>query len=332
MSPELSTSQKPKYILTLDLGEKLEAFKRIGIDAPGPYDEFTRDLQSEIQSVVKSALPDVEVVPIHMADLSDEVIGASTKLTSTLDDPLVVSSCPEIAYPAGGEKLEINRLINIRGEQIGLGPRPGYPSLKTQVNRIRNMADSRDIVIVEDGIFTGGTVRQIVKEFEAARMNIRGVVAGFSCTKTDTKWFEANGYDLLTGRSYDEIHDWVPDHDFIPFVPGNGKVIGVELGEGSFYPYYDHRRASYSVPYIQPFSSGSEWTSIPAEKVNEASGKFLSIAFALFKEIERRNSDRDIRVGDILSTRQRSSIPMVLGSENFPPLTSRITSYIRESM
>jgi hypothetical protein len=329
---EAKTEQSSTYILSMDLGEKLEAFRRIGIDAPGPHDQFTRDLQSEIVDSIQTALPEVHVEGIYMADLADEVIGSSVKMTSVLDDPLVVSSCPEIAYPAGGEELQINRLINIKGDQIGLGPRPGYPSLDKQITAIRQKADTRDIVIVEDGIFTGGTVRYIIQKFNEAHVRVKGVITGFNCAEHDTSWFDSNGYDLITTKSYPKIHDWVPDHDFIPFIPGNGKVLGTDIGSDNFYPFYDHRRATYSVPYIRPFGLTEKWAGIPAESTGAVSTKCLNVALALFKEIEKRNSSHDIRIGDLMATRQRCSVPMILNSENFPPLSSQVTRYLKECL
>jgi hypothetical protein len=158
------------------------------------------------------------------------------------------------------------------------------------------------------------------------------VVTGFNCATNDTHWFETNGYDLITARTYNKIHDWVPDHDFVPFIPGNGKVLGVPFGNNQFFPFYDHRRASYAVPYIKPFGPTHKWANIPEENVGQLSVRCLNVAIQLFKELENKNPDREIRIGDLLKTRQRTSVPMMLESTNFPLLSAKVSSYLKDCL
>ena len=54
------------YILSLDLGEKLESFRHIGIRAPGPHDDYTHDIQTELANSLQNVLPDVQVAGFHV--------------------------------------------------------------------------------------------------------------------------------------------------------------------------------------------------------------------------------------------------------------------------
>jgi hypothetical protein len=66
--PETVLNQN--YILTLDLGEKLESFRHIGLRTPGPYDSFTQDIQTELGSALQDAMPpNTTVTSVYMRDL-----------------------------------------------------------------------------------------------------------------------------------------------------------------------------------------------------------------------------------------------------------------------
>ncbi len=322
---------KSTYILSLDLGEKLEAFKRIGVDAPGPHDRYISDIQDELTMQLQACLPNVQIEAVYMSDLSDQVIGTATKLITTLGRPTLVSTCSEIAVPGEGQKIEVNRLIRASGEMLGIGPRPGNMAVSQQIKSIGNISRKQGVVIVEDGIFTGSTVKHLIGKFNDQGVPVKGAVVGFNCIQNDTGWFENNGIDLITSKQYDRILDWVPDHDFLPFIPGSGKVIGCEYN-GEHFPFYDYRGASYTVPYIRPFGPSQEWASIPPHNEQKLASTCIRLAFDLFRDIEKRNSSQDIKIGDLLVTRPKTSVPIKLRSSGFADLSATPTQYLREMM
>jgi hypothetical protein len=127
----------------------------------------------------------------------------------------------------------------------------------------------------------------------------------------------------------------VPDHDFLPFVPGCGKVLGVEMR--SLYPFYDHQHATFCVPYIAPFGPVVEWASIPEDKVNAFSTECIGLTLRVFEELERINK-KAITIGDILRSRQRVGIPISLDAEgvvntgHFPNKDARVTTFLSECL
>ncbi|MDL2362986.1 MAG: phosphoribosyltransferase family protein [Patescibacteria group bacterium] len=324
-------SEESTYILTMDLGEKLKSLIHIGIDAPGPLDDYTRDLQSELASVLQQAMPETKVIPVHMRDLADSVLGAAHRKVKDLglENPVVVSTCPEIFSPIDGAHLQINRIFDTKGRAIGIGPRPGHPSLDVQIDSQEKQLRGKDVVIVEDGIFTGSTIRHSVNKLQEHGHETKAVVVGFDCKGTSLSWLKHTKYDLVTTEKFTNVKDWIPDHDFIPFVPGCGKVLGV-IFDDQPYPFYDENRSSYATPYIQPYGPTAEWATIPHDKTSEVSRKCIELTRNLFETIVKLNPKEDITIGKLLNTRQRTSIPLPLGSTKFPALDTRVTDYLAQ--
>lgn len=333
MTDNIENSQgasKQNYILSLDLGEKLESFRHIGIRTPGPYDAFTQDIQTELGNALQDAMPpDTTVVPVYMRDLADSVIGAASRVSKGLVDPVIVSTCPEIASPSGGVDLEINRLFDSKGRSMGLGPRPGNPPVEQQIMQKVHQLVGRDVVVVEDGIFSGVTMQNVAKKLQDRKIRVAAMVAGFKCISSTLSWLSHSDYELTTTNDYGDVVDWIPDHDFLPFVPGGGKVLGVDFN-GKVYPFYDHQKVSYAVPYIRPYGDTANWASIPADKTQEFSRRCIDLTRGLFKELVKLNPDTDITIGKLVQTRRRTSVPLALESDNFPSLDTHVLDYLDE--
>jgi hypothetical protein len=318
------------YILTLDLGEKLQAFRHLGLEAPGPYDQYTRDIQNELVSTLQNAMPDgTKVEPVYMRDLADNVLGAASRICDKLTDPIILSTCPEIADPSKGVELEINRLVDSKGRNMGLGPRPGHPSLDQQIQKHGAQLRDKQVVIVEDGIFSGSTIRHVAQKLKDRGITTAAIVAGFKCTESSLAWLQHADYDLTTTNKYHNVVDWIPDHDFLPFIPGCGKVIGADMGKEPF-PFYDYRGANFAIPYIKPYGPSAEWASIPHAEVGNVSRKCLELASTIFKDLVKLNPDEDITIGRLLSAKQRTSVPLAINNTNFPDLRKRVDHYLEE--
>lgn len=298
-------TERSSYLLTEDLGEKIEAFRHLEAPllVPEVDSQYVVELQDGIASVLQEVLGEEHpVVRIKMRELAHEIM--ERVFENWGHDVLVVSTCPEIARPFNGETIEINRLVDGKGVSIGLGPRPGHLPLVDQFKRIHALSKKldKDVVLAEDGVFEGHTMAQVIKGLQNAGVSVRGVVAGFAFSATPVKAIQdENGVMFDFVRQYGPIEDWVPDHDFIPLVPGCGKVVGESISLGN-QPLYKED-VSYCVPYVYPYESG-KWASIPAEKFRTFSAGCLNLAQELFKELEKLNG-RDILVGDILHSSQQ---------------------------
>lgn len=318
------------YLVTLDLGEKFEAYRHIGIETPDPHDQLFEEAQRELVEAVQEALPKANVRGIRMRDLADGILGAATDFV-TDGEVVQVSTCPEIADPVNGLTIEINRLVDITGEQIGLGPRPGHDDLRSQLASIKRKIGERSFVIVEDGIFTGTTVQHIIVEMEKLDMKPLAIVAGFAFHESEiANWLAERNIELRVVEHFDGLVDWVPDHDFFPFTPGCGKVLGTMLGDRP-YPFYNYAHASYSVPYIMPYGPMTDWASIPGPAVPDLSGFCIRKCIEIYSCLEDLNQQR-IAISDLIHAKQRSSVPVTVGQRNLPPLESRVLEYLAESL
>lgn len=332
----MSHPKEGSYLLTEDLGEKMEALRHLGFKTPDPHGRFFEDIQKDLAANLQRAIGDENrVVRLKMRDIADEVLGKISELYG--DDVFVVSTCPEIAHPSYGASVEINRLVDSYGTPIGLGPRPGHPDLPTQFDNIKRQSASKGqdvrVVVAEDGVFKGETMTSVVKGLQKAGVNVVGVVAGFSYDQTQLPLLERDlDIKIDVVEEFGPVVDWVPDHDFLPFTPGCGKVLGVKFGL-RFSPYYSKDLATYCMPYISPYSPVSKWATIPEKNVESFSKSCRLLALGIFQELEKLNGGT-IEIDRILHSKQRVSIPIPLdvpGEEvgyRFPEKKSRVTAVL----
>jgi hypothetical protein len=324
------------YLLTEDLGEKVTGFRHVGLETPSATDPFFDDIQQQLASALSSALGEEHpVIRLKMRDVADGIIGEIARVHG--DDVFIVSTCPEIAYPAKGATVEVNRLVDTYGNALGLGPRPGHVAISQQFRKI--VAESRasgtkGIVVAEDGMFMGETMMYVVSELIKAGGNVLGVVVGFTFGDDSIAALNALDVQVNVVQDFRPILDWVPDHDFMPFIPGCGKVLGVNVR--SLGPFYDHQHATFCVPYIAPFGPVNAWASIPEEKVNAFSTECINLTIQVFETLEKMNR-RAITIGTILQSRQRVGIPISLDKDGethggFPTKDARVITFLGESL
>lgn len=334
----MSAQPSASYLLTEDLGEKVIKIRHLGLKTPEPDSQFIETIQDELANVLQGAIgTENPVVRLKMRDIADEVLGEIHELYG--DKVLVVSTCPEIAQPVLGISVEVNRLVDSYGNSLGLGPRPGHIDLHSQfasiAARSRSGGKSTPVVLADDGIFEGETMKYVVRGLQEAGVNVVGIVAGFSYSNAPVEEIEETlGVPVHVIRELGPILDWVPDHDFLPFVPGCGKVLGVKFGK-RLSPFYSREQATFCMPYISPHSPVSKWATIPQEKVEDFSRRCRALARDLFGEIERLNPNKvPLTIGDIIHSKQRVSIPIPLDikgqeqSYRFPETKSRITAVL----
>ncbi len=325
-----------EYILTEDLGEKVEAFRHLGLKTPEPDSQFFEDIQTELVHQLQVAIGEQNpVVRIKMRDLSDEVLGLVDNEWG--NDVFVVSTCPEIAHPSKGMTFELNRVVNMHGQTLGIGPRPGSPPLEMQVRALRTHVGNNPVVIAEDGIFTSSTLKRVVQALRRQKINVVGAAVGFSFLPvSDKDAWEDEGLKVHEVQHHEKILDWVPDHDFLPFVPGCGKVLGLRMG-GDIYPFYNEEHATFSMPYVRPFGPAREWASLPQETENAFSAACIRLAIELFSELGRING-KELSIRDIIHARQRVSIPVSVDDgapdrvHSLPRIDTKIINFLAESL
>jgi len=321
---------KKNYILTCDLGSKVRLYRSCGIKTPGPNDPFFVDLQNALREKIGAALPGIQVKAIEMEDLANQILARAHERRNHLRDAIVVSTCPEIVAPAGGYTLQVNRLIDDKGEFLGHGPRPGYQAVEEQALAVRALANDRPIILLEDGTFSGGTLSYILSRFAAQNLKISALVLGFAFPKAEKVLKRMFHGELIILNGIEELLDWMPDHDFFPFIPSCGRVFGVPV-RGKNFPFYSFEGTSFSVPYILPFCNRmKDWANIPPEHAFGISLFCLQRSIELFERLEKLNG-KEIRVSDLVNGHFNVSVPISIGQNTFPSLEARVIDILNEA-
>lgn len=301
-----------EFLVTLDIGEKVASFQNVGIKTPPADDPFFRRIQCDAVDALQEALGnDIPVRTVSMSDLAGEVLSHAYRARKT-EGGLIVSTCREFAEPMKGVTLDINRMVDQSGKSLGIGPRPGADSIDEQLRVIKLHAQDRPVVIVEDGIFSGGTVQFIVDRCRQAGIEVSQVVVGFrfpgSQERIDT--LMGMGVEVTWLEEFGDLVDWVPDHDFLPMVPNCGRILGV-LPFGDPVPYYSPTRAAYSIPYLHPFSPVEDWASIPTATKRDLAKVCLSLSQQIYTKLDLMN-DHKVRIEEVLAAPQPVTIPFRL--------------------
>jgi len=307
------TKRHQTYLVTLDAGDKVSSYKTVGVKTPSSGDDFYTRIQEDLISSVQLALgPNVSVETVRMAELSKDVLGLAYTKCKTADS-IIVSTCREFAEPMKGITLDINRLVDINGETIGIGPRPGCDTIADQIGKIKYHANGKPVVLVEDGIFSGGTVQYVVSTLQSVGVKVSHVIVGFvfPSSEANIEKLRADGIDVAWLQEFEELLDWVPDHDFLPLVPNCGKVIGVKPF-GLATPYYSSEGLAYSVPYVYPFAPVESWASVPEDSKRDLAKKCISLSQQIYTKLDILN-DRKIKLKEVAVAPQPVTIPTRLG-------------------
>lgn len=321
--------QKGKsYVLTFDLGEKVKLLRSVGLKTPDSNDPFYTEVRTEIVKKFKTYLPGVKIIDIATQELAEEIVSRAVGKKRLLQNGIVVSTCLEIAISRRGVPLEINRIIDQEGKILGIGPRPGYPSVDEQINGIHAIASGQPIILVEDGSFTGNTIVYIVEKLQQHQLTIATIVIGFAFPRALKRIKEVYNGEIIIVEEVEDYIDWMPDHDFFPFTPNCGRVLGLRWNKNCF-PFYTYNGASYSVPYLHEFCPVNDWTNIPQHYTKEFSSFCAWETLKLFNKIECLSKE-DIKIGDLMAVRPRISIPLGVGEDSLPNLETRVSSYLSD--
>lgn len=321
-----SGHKRPQYVVTLDLHHSLSVLARIGIQIPSR--EFVDEIEKQLVFAIRKNFTEapIDILEISFGDMCDAIVSKATKTKKEYPDAVVLSSAPLIAYEAEGKCVHLNRIVDINGELIGIGPRPGYASVTKQLREFKN----KSIIIIEDGSFTGSSLEFLLRILSAE--NVKAIVLGLVFSKAREALEKA-----YSGKIYHYIDsginflDWMPTHDFFPFVPNCGRVIGFTTGRTCF-PFYLHHHASISMPYILPYGKPAEWASLKGDQkaLIEFSQKCIDLTCELFREIAKLNS-RNIKIGDLIKSNPRTNIPVCSGQLDFPDLNEDVLTLLNET-
>ncbi len=317
-----------QFVITNDVGHRISGLRSLGLKTPNADDPIFKEFHTALVNRVECALPEIKVVSYDMTDLADEVWSQALKLKSDLASEIVVSTCAELAATRRGHTIEMNRIVDVNGDIIGFGPRPGNPLLKKQIASIAEFARGKSVVLAEDGAFSGSTVDYLVKKLQVHGVEVSAVVVGICFPTAVENLSKSFNGRLMVIRKTEKPYEWMPDHDFLPFVPNCGRVFGSLYGDEGV-PCYIHDGTSFSFPYILPFGDPTKWASIPREHAVSFSQFCLEQALVIYKCLDEMNNRR-LTVRDLSGSTPRVSMPMTMGSSRLPELDYSISGFIAE--
>lgn len=307
---------KQVYVITHDVGERIQGLRHLGLKTPDANDPFFTNWQEALRSRISRYLPNVDVVAFDMKALVNQVWAKAFDAQSGLKDSVIVSSCSDVSGPRHGHTLEINRIVDETGEIIGLGSRPGHAPLSHQVNVITKAAEDGEIIIVEDGAFTGSTISHIVKLFNKDGSDkVHAIILGLCFPGAVEAIRSETGFqgEITIIEEIEAPYEWMPDHDFIPFAPNCGRVFGGKFGP-IHHPFYSHHGFTFSFPYIEPFGDPVKWASIPQEHSHDFSNFCMYQAQTLFRMLDEMNG-RCLTMHDFKGASPHVSLPLAIGAD-----------------
>lgn len=318
------------YIITFDLPEKVKLFQAIGLKVPNQNDPFFSETKEQTMRLFEEIFPEVEVRGIDMSDLAADIIAKAMSIQTThFQDAIIVSTCPEITILRNGASfsLQINRLIDSQGNILGIGPRPGAQAIESQINSLVPYAKSRQVILVEDGSFTGKTLSYVLSLLNNKGINVSAVVIGFVFQKAKDVIRQNFAGDVFDIEQIENPIDWMPDHDFYPFIPGGGRVIGWRWQDEAM-PIYSRSGLTYSIPYLAQFCPITDWASIPAKDCWRVSRFFLQKSYELFTAIHELNGRHELTIGDLTRTMPKVSAPAQLNDGYLLSPDTKVRDYL----
>jgi hypothetical protein len=317
------------YVVTYDVASRLQAFRPKTLTIPRASDLLFERFHMSLFQKIQQALPGITIDTIEMSELRRKIWEQVEGRVTDLSQQAVLSTCPEIADSnpkSEGLLLNINRLFNTDGQLIGHGPRPGFEPLEKQYDDLARKIAGRSVVLIEDGAFSGGTLRYVLHELNSRGITVTAIIIGFCCTRAKFVLGHVFKGELVIVHPIENLLDWIPDHDLIPFIPNCGRVLGEAVDHG-FMPVRNANGFSCAYPYILPFGKIEEWASLPIEGARELSRLCLETSIELFGHVGPK-----MTIGELLRLNPRVSIPIEIGAhEAIPSLDREIIDFLEEA-
>lgn len=215
------------YLISQDVGILLEKWarrKRFKIPEPGYFDALVQDTAADIQTLFdKNRRAKVKII------FAKDLVRETKKLMKIGTKDFIVSL--DRAYFDCDYHLELSRAVRYEGSKwISLGecPRPGCKPLEEQIADLANKTKGKQVIIVDDGCWTGGSIKKITQELQRVGVHIKGIVFGIMIDRGKLK-IDAplNSVHVFPEE---KIIDWICERDFVPGTPLGGKTVLREEG------------------------------------------------------------------------------------------------------
>lgn len=125
--------------------------------------------------------------------------------------------------------LEINRLTHLETKDVDHEARPHTASIDEQIHQLIREMTSYHVIVVDDGIWTGDSMRWILQRLQEHSVVVEAVVVGIHVKQPG----HAVDHEIPAGKvravqTYTKtrpVLDWVCERDFFVGVPLGGRTI-----------------------------------------------------------------------------------------------------------
>lgn len=269
----LETGSTP-YVISNDVAGLMTRWTQAeGLEMPrnGLLPALSSELQQTLSGYFAGGVEVIDEQEIHTGLQS--LMAASAHPIVSLDRAYVGKDTPNLAG-----YIEVTRGVNDKLEDIGVRPRPGQPSKEEQLQRLWT-PDIQPVTLVDDVLFTGGSIVNLADDLVRVNRPVRTVIAGIGI-QGGIDNVEQNGIEVVTVRTYPDVVDEVCARDFRPGVPMSGRSVYSAEGRHS------------SAPYVAPFGNPERWATIPRQRVPEFSELCLDQAITLWSAVENASGTK----------------------------------------
>ena len=231
------------YIVSEDIHLLLKNWAdKKGLVLPEEY--FFRHLRNEFADFMRQIFKNFELVPaLELIEGLKKLVHQNGSIPVSLDKSYYIS-----IY-----NLEIARFVNTNNNDIGLRKRPGANSAIIQFKKLQRELKNKEIVIIDDVIFSGNLLERISSI--CARMGIKiSAIYGGIGIEDGVKKLRSAGHLIQCVRIYKTVIDEICERDFYPGIPLSGRSVLTRKNING---------DNFGAPYILPFGNPGKWASIP---------------------------------------------------------------------
>jgi hypothetical protein len=262
------------YVISEDIHLLLSEWaKKRGFKLPSI--KFFKQLREEMKEQLERIFGNGNVDMIPVSDLRQGMqrLIKETRLPAVSMDRVYIKTNPAI---------EVTRVVDDSLNDCGIAPRFGASPIEEQLLAIKRKY--KEITLVDDVVFSGKVMSNIVQSLEAIGVKVPVVVAGITIGEGVRRLREKTKARILSVHYYEGVIDEICERDFYPGVPLSGRTL--------------RGRTNMGVPYLLPFGKPAEWASIPKEWEIKFSKFCLRQTVKLWREIEEV-SGKEVRNCDI---------------------------------
>lgn len=242
-------TEKQQYVITQDTVGLFRPIRpEYDLNSNETFQQASQQYFEGISQTLQTALPQTELCAFQEDVINEELRLRATEFLSQNPNGLCICLDRFMLQEMEEDPATQDRLVrigvcrNTKSEKVA---RQGYPSLEDQITELVsrvNAADPVNAIIIDDGLFTGGTVQEVIRLIQESGSAIQiERIIGYIGNGQSSASIE--GVDAEIVEKISKMYDWVDTRDFGPF-GGKKKDAGSK------------NKATSAVPYIYPWSMG----------------------------------------------------------------------------